>query len=209
VVLAVIRAARHVIGGIALAGVAGAAPDARADEGDRVVRLAAGPTYVHESWHATDRSADAVHTGWGPALDVTVGGFVRPRVVLAGSLHLAGIFNRDETTLGVTYSLDDTIHFVDSFVGLIDVYSKPAGLHEGGGLGIAAVTEVDTHMGSTQTSFGLAGEAHVGYERFVSKRWSAGGLLRLSLFHYLTDTPPPASSSVGVLTTLLASFTYH
>jgi hypothetical protein len=209
-----IGAARRAVAGLALASVAGLAPTTRAADGalpeeGRIVRIAAGPTYLHETWHASDRSADAVHTGWGPALDVTVGEFVRPRVVLAGSLHLAGIFNRNETTAGVTYALDDTIHFVDTFVALLDLYPKPRGFHGGGGLGITAVTEVDTHMGSTETSFGLAGEAHVGYERFVSRRWSVGGLVRLSLFHYLTDTPPPAASSTGVLTTLLASCTYH
>lgn len=209
-----IGAARRALAGVALASIAGAARPTRAEdgaisEGGRVVRIAAGPTYLNESWHASDRSSEAVHAGWGPALDVTVGEFVLPRIVLAGSLHLAGIINRDETTGGITYPLDDTIHFVDTFVAMIDFYPKPSGLHEGGGLGIAAITELDTHMGGTQTNFGLAGEAHVGYERFVSQRWSVGGLLRLSLYHYLSDTPAPAASSIGTLATLLASFTYH
>jgi hypothetical protein len=209
VVLAVIRTARHALAGAALAAVSGATATARADEGDRVVRFAAGPTYLHESWQPSDGSADAVHKGWGPALDVSVGEFVQPRVVLAGSLHLAGIINRDETTQGVTYPLDDTVHFIDAFLALIDFYPKPAGLHEGAGIGIAAVTDLDTHMGSTQTNFGLVAEAHIGYERLVSKRWSVGGVLRLSFFHYLSDTPRPAASSLGVLTTLLASFAYR
>ena len=204
-----IRTARHALAGAALAAVVGAATVARADEGERIVRFAAGPTYLHESWHATDGSGDAVHKGWGPALDISIGEFVQPRLVLAGSLHLAGIINRDETTDGVTYPLDDTIHFVDAFLVLIDFYPKPVGLHEGGGIGIAAITELDTHMGSAQTNFGLVAEAHVGYERLVSKRWSAGGVLRLSFFHYLSDTPRPASSSFGVLTTLMASFSYR
>jgi hypothetical protein len=188
--------------------IARAESDGAAHQG-LLVRVAAGPAYLHESWSSSDGGAGAVHTGWGPALDVTVAKFVRPRIAVGGSLQAAGIFNRDETTLGMTYTLDDTIHFVDTLAGLIDVYPDPArGLHAGGALGIVGVTEVDTHMGSTQTSFGFTGALHVGWERFVSRRGSAGGMLRLSFFHYGSDTPPPAASSNGLLASVLVAFTY-
>jgi hypothetical protein len=198
---------------LALALAFSAAPAARAD-GERIhqgrlVRVAAGPATLHESWHPSGGTGDAVHTGWGPALDVTVGAFVRPRLVLAGSLQLAGIINRDETTLGMTYALDDTLHFVDALAGLIDFYPDPRrGLHAGGSLGVAAITELDTHMGGTQTSFGPVAALHVGWERFVSRRWSAGGLFRLSFHHYGTDTPPPETSSNGLLASVLLAVTY-
>jgi len=190
------------------------APAARAEGGDRVhqgrfLRLATGVAYLRESWSPSSGTADAVHSGWGPALEVAVGKFVRPRLVIAGSLQLAGIINRDETTLGMTYSLDDTVHFVDTLSALVDFYPNPQrGLHFGGTLGIAGVTELDTHMGGTQTSFGFAAALHAGYERFVSKRWSAGGLARIAFHRYGTDTPPPDATANGLLASLLLAFTF-
>src|SRR5262252_7007784 len=96
---------------LALALLLSAARAAHADDGGRVhqgrlLRVAAGPAYLRESWHPSGGTADAVHTGWGPAVDITVGKFVRPRLALAASLQLAGIINRDETTLGMTYALE-------------------------------------------------------------------------------------------------------
>ena len=86
-----------------------------------------------------------------------------PAAGAGGKLQLAGIINRDETTLGVTYPLDDTLHFVDTLSALVDFYPNPLrGLHFGGSLGLAAITELDTHMGGTQTSFGFAAALHVG-----------------------------------------------
>jgi hypothetical protein len=197
-----------------LAGGAFASAAARADEGGRVhqgrlVRIAAGAAYLHESWHPSGGTGDAVHTGWGPALDVTVGKFVRPRLVVAGNLAAAAIIDRDETTLGTTYKLDDTLHFVDTASALVDFYPDPSrGLHAGGALGIAAITEVDTHMGGSQTSWGPVVALHVGWERFVSRRCSAGAMLRLAVYHYGTDTPPPDASANGLLTTLLLTVAY-
>ena len=109
----------------------------------------------------------------------------------------------------MTYPLADTLHFVDTLAALLDYYPNPRrGLHVGGTLGLAAITELDTHMGGTQTSLGLAASVHAGYERFVSKRWSAGGMARLGLHHYGTDTPPPAATSTGLLASLLLAFTF-
>jgi hypothetical protein len=192
----------------------GAARSARADEGARVhqgrfLRLATGVSTLHESWNPSGGAPDAVHTGWGPALEVALGKFVRPRLAVAGSLQLAAAINRDETTLGMSYSLTDTMHFVDTLSALVDFYPDPRrGLHLGGSLGLAAITEVDTYMGGAQTSWGLAGALHAGYERFVSKRWSMGGLARLAFHHYGTDTPPPAATANGVLFSLLCAATF-
>lgn len=187
---------------------------ARADDGGRIhqgrfLRLAAGAAYLRESWSPSSGTANAVHTGWGPALEVAAGTFVRPRLALAGSVQLAGIVNRDETTLGVTYSLDDTLHFVDTFSALADYYPNPRrGLHFGGSLGLAAITELDTHMGGTQTTFGFAAALHAGYEAFVSRRWSAGGMARLGFHRYGSDTPPPDATSNGLLASVLLAFTF-
>jgi hypothetical protein len=105
--------------------------------------------------------------------------------------------------------LPDTLHFVDTLSALVDYYPNPRrGMHVGGALGLAAVTEVDTHMGGSQTNWGFAAALQAGHERFISKRWSAGGLLRLAYYHYGTDTPPPPASSNGLLITLLVAFTF-
>src|SRR4029079_18344976 len=79
---------------VALALALSAAPAARA-YGERMhqVRLigvAAVPAYLHESWHPSGGTGDAVHTGWGPALDVTVGKFLRPPLAVAGAPPRAG-----------------------------------------------------------------------------------------------------------------------
>ena len=182
--------------------------DGRIHQG-RILRLATGLAYLRESWSPSGGTADAVHTGWGPALEVTVGKFVRPRLVLAGSLQLTGIINRDETTLGATYPLDDTLHFVDTLSALVDFYPSPRrGLHFGGSLGLAAITELDTHMGGTQTSFGFAAALHAGTALFVSRRWSVGGMARLGFHRSGSDTPPPDATTTGLLASLLLAATF-
>ncbi len=190
-------------GGVVASAAALADDGPRVHQG-RVFRIAAGPAFLHESWHPSGGTGDAVHTGWGPALDVTVGKFVRPRLLVAGRLEATAIINRDETTLGTTYKLDDTLHLIDTATGLVDFYPDPSrGLHAGGALGIAAITDVDTHMGGSQTSWGPVVALHVGWERFVSRRWTAGAMLRVTLYHYGTDTPPPEASATGLLTSLV------
>jgi hypothetical protein len=191
-----------------------AAPAVSADDGTRVqqgrfLRVAAGVSALHDSWHPSGGAADAVHTGWGPTLEIAAGKRVRPGLALGGSLQLTSIVNRDETTRGMTYPLEDTLHFVDALAALIDYYPNARrGLHAGGTVGLAAVTELDTHMGGTQTSLGFAASLHAGYEWFVSKRWSAGGMARLAFHHYGTDTPPPDATSNGLLASVLLAFTY-
>lgn len=191
-----------------------AARPARADDGGRahqgrLLRVATGLVYLHESWYPSSNEPSAVLTGWGPALEVTLGKFLRPRLALAGSLQLAAAINRDETTLGRSYDLTDTLHFVDTLSALADFYPNPRrGFHVGGSLGIATITEVDTYMGGSQTSWGFAGALHGGYERFVSRRWSLGGLARLAFHTYDTDTPPPHATTTGVLFSLLFAATF-
>ncbi len=94
--------------------------------GARPPRLATGFSYLHESWHPSGGAAGAVHTGWGPVLDVTLGKFVRPRLCWGQPPAIAGIINRDETTLGMTYPLADTLHFVDTAAGAGRLLPEPA-----------------------------------------------------------------------------------
>jgi len=194
--------------------VAGGARAAGADDGARVhdgrfLRVATGLAYLHESWSPSGSAPDAVHTGWGPALEVALGKFVRPRLALAGSIQLATAINRDETTQGMTYPLTDTLHFVDTISALVDFYPDARrGLHLGGSVGFATITEVDTYMGGAQTSWGLAAALHAGHEWFVSRRWSVGGMARLAFHSFGTDTPPPAATANGLLFSLLGAVTF-
>ena len=172
------------------------------------LRLAAGPAFAYESWQPTGGSPGATYTGWGPAVDVTVGRRLRPGLAIAGDLQLAGIINRSERYLGGSYALADTLHLVDTLGVLADYAprSRPW-FHFGGGLGAVAVTDVDTNMGGAQTSWGWSAAVHAGIERHLSARWSVGLLGRLTLYHFGGDAPPPPSSSTGLLPTLLVTFT--
>jgi hypothetical protein len=198
-----------------IAAVSGIPPAAGADDGGRVhrgrfLRLGAGVAYLRESWTPSGGTAGAIHTGWGPALEIAIGKHLRPGLALAGSVQLAGIINRNQTTLGMTYALASTVHFVDTVTALVDYYPNPRrGLHLGAALGLAAITELDTHSDGTQTSWGLAGALHGGHERFISPRWSMGGMIRVAFHRYGTDTPPPAATSNGLLATALLTFTFN
>ncbi len=172
------------------------------------LNLAVGPAFDHESWSPEGGSSGASYTGWGPALEVSVGRRVRPGLVLAGDLQLAMIVNRTESYLGGSYPLADTLHFVDTLGPLVDYtpWSRPW-FHVGGSAGLAAATDVDTHMGSTATHLGFALSVHAGYRRHLARAWSIGVMGRLTLYGFDSDTPAPPASSVGLLPALLLTFT--
>jgi hypothetical protein len=171
-------------------------------------RLATGPAFNHESWSPDGGSPGASYTAWGPALDVAVGRRVRRGLVVAGDLQLAMLVNRTESYLGGSYPLTDTLHFVDTLSGLVEYtpWSLPR-LHFGGGAGVMAATDVDSHMGSTKTSWGWSLSAHAGVDRRLPRGWSVGVMGRLTLYRFGSDTPPPSSTSIGLLPVLLVTFT--
>jgi hypothetical protein len=202
-----------VLGALAMAAVVLAGSRARA-EGDGTgerrdfLSLGVGPTFDYESRSFSGGSAGASYTGWGPALDVAVGRRVRPRLVIAGDLQLAMIVDRTESYLGGSYPLSETLHFLDSLSAIADytLWRLPQ-LHFGGGMGLLVVTQVDTHMGSTDTNLGFALSAHAGWQRRLRRGWSVGVLGRLTFYGFGSQTPTPASSSVGLLPVVLLTFT--
>jgi hypothetical protein len=202
-----------VLGALAMTAVVLSGPRARAEAespGERrdFLSLGVGPTFNYESRSFSGGSPGASYTGWGPALEVAVGRRVRPRLVIAGDLQLAMIVNRTESYLGGSYPLTETLHFLDSLSGIADYTSwhRPS-LHAGGGIGLLVATEVDTHMGSTATNLGFALSAHAGWQRRLRRGWSVGVLARLTFYGFGSQTPTPASSSVGLLPVLLLTFT--
>jgi hypothetical protein len=208
-----ILARRWVIGALATAAVALAVAPARAggDAGDEprlFLRLATGPALNYESWSPSGGSPGASYTGWGPALDLAIGRRVRRGLVIAGELRLATVVNRTESYLGGSYQLTDTLHFLDSLSAIADYTpGRHPWFHGGGGLGLLATTDVDTHMGSTATNLGFALSVHAGYRRPLAGAWSMGVMGRLTFYGFGSQTPPPSASSIGVLPVLLLTFT--
>ena len=192
----------------ALAGRQARAQTEAASEPRLFLRLAIGPAFNYETWSVSGISPGASYTGWAPVLDVAAGRRVGPGLVVAGDLQLASVVNRTESYLGSSYPLTDTLHLLDS-LSLISDYT-PSGhprLHFGAGLGLLLVTDIDTHMGSTATDLGFVVSVHAGYGWHLARAWSIGVMGRLTLYGFGSDTPAPASSSVGVLPVLLLTFT--
>jgi hypothetical protein len=184
------------------AGATGDLPPAR----PLFLELAVGPAFSYESWSPAGPSAGASYTGWGTALEVAVGRRVRPRLVLAADLQLAMIVNRTESYLGGSYPLTDTLDFVDTLGTLVDytLWSRPR-WHVGGSAGLMAATRVDTHMGSTDTSWGWSLSAHAGVRRPLARAWSVGLVGRLTFYQFGSNTQP--GTSVGLLPVVLVDFT--
>lgn len=171
------------------------------------LRVGTGPAFDYESWSPSGGSPGASYTGWAPALDVAVGRRLRPRLVIAGDLQLAAVINRTESYLGGSYTLSDTLHLLDSLSAIADytLWRYPR-VHLGGGIGLLVATTVDTHMGSAGTDLGFALSVHAGWERPLRRGWSIGVMGRLTLYGFGSETPPPASSSIGLLPVVLLTF---
>lgn len=172
------------------------------------LRLGVGPAFSAERWSPDGGSAGASTTGWAPALNVAAGWRVRPRLVVAAELQIASVVNRTEHYRGGSYELAGTLHVIDTLSAVIDyAFWRQPRFHAGGGLGLMAATDVDTHMGSRATNLGFALSAQAGYRRPLARNWSVGAMARLTLYRFGSDQPPPSSTSVGVLPALLVTFT--
>lgn len=184
---------------------------ARADAADPprlFLGLAVGPAFNAERWSPDGGSPGASTTGWAPAFNVAAGWRVRPRLVVAVDLQVAPVANRTESYRGGSYELADTLHVIDTLAVLADVTSwRHPWFHAGGGVGLMAATDADTHMGSTATNLGVALLAQAGYSRPLGRGWSVGAMARLAFYRFGSDQPAPPSISVGLLPTLLVTFT--
>jgi hypothetical protein len=174
------------------------------------LRLAVGTVYLHESWSPTGTGAGATYSGWGPALDTSIGHSVRPGLVVGGRWQLATFIAPNETYGGETYAITQTERFMNTVGAFVDDYPNPRrGLHFGGGLGLLVVTDLDSYYYSHQTSWGAALSGHVGYEVFFSNRWSVGGMAGLSAYRYWSNLAGVSAVSDGLLPSLLVAFTFQ
>jgi len=172
------------------------------------LQVAIGPAFNFERWSPDGGSPGASTTGWAPALNLAAGWRARPRLVVAADLQVAPVVNRTESYRGGSYELADTLHVVDTLAVVADVTSwRHPRFHAGGGVGLMAATEVDTHMGSTATNLGVALLAQAGYSRPLARGWSVGAMARLTFYRFGSDQPAPPSTSVGLLPALLVTFT--
>lgn len=147
------------------------------------LRLATGPTF-HRTRIETNRAADAaivaggaglaggIMLGGSPIPGLAVGGVVFGDVapdpkVEVGDQTLSGDFETSTGSIGV---------FVDVFV------DPEAGYHFGGSLGVIAHTFDDAKnpTDQEQTHEGFGGALWLGYDAWIAREWSLGGMLRVS-----------------------------
>jgi hypothetical protein len=98
----------------------------------------------------------------------------------------------------------------------IDFYPNPReGFHVGAALGIAGTVTSDENQDERVSAFGGGGSAWVGYEFWIGKQWSLGGVLqatgaRVQTPERMEDAPTPERDTLRVgSVALLASMTYH
>ena len=176
------------------------------------IRLAAGVAYLHEGWSPNDGNAGAVQTGWAPALEIAVGRVLSPRLVVGGIWQFASLFSPTESFAGTDYHLEQVVKLV-SLVGPFIEHPRlpyiPVPVRAGIAIGAVTSSFLDTVQTQTQTTLSLAASPYVGYDRRLSKRWSVGALVRVTLYRSVLGDTPPSASTTGVLPSLLAAFTFR
>ncbi|HET9960326.1 MAG TPA: hypothetical protein VFQ61_37805 [Polyangiaceae bacterium] len=144
------------------------------------LRFALGPALSATSLR-TDRvaSPDVSLTGFGGALDAWLGWTVASGVVLGPSLSGAS-HQSSAARLGETKGQIDAARTL--FGIFLDAYPNPQrGFHFGGILALANL-QLSGKDGGNFSSFsggGLGLEVFGGYEIFIARDWSAGGMVRL------------------------------
>jgi hypothetical protein len=175
-----------------------------------LLRLALGTVYLHESWAPTGAGTGASYSGWGPALETSVGRSLRPGLVVGGRWQLATFLDPNEAYGSASYAVAQTERFMNTAGAFVDDYPNPLrGLHFGGGLGVLVVTDLDSYSETHETSWGAALFGHLGYEIYFSNRWSVGGMAELSAYRYWSNRAAVSAVSDGILPSVVAVFTFQ
>lgn len=185
-------------------------PGAAASDQKLAIRLGAGVAYLREGWSPNDGNAGSVQTGWSPAFEIAVGRLLSPRLVVGGVWQIASLFSPTESFAGTDYHLEQTVKFV-SLVGPFIEVPRLRRIPVCAGVAIGAVSSslLDTFQTESLTTFSFAASPYVGYERRLSKRWSVGALVRVTLYRSVLGDTPPSAATTGVLPSLLATFRYR
>jgi len=174
------------------------------------LRLALGTVYLHESWSPKSGGPSAVYTGWGTALDISIGRTFRRGLTVGGRWQFAAVVDANESYRGATYVATQTARFLDTFAIFVNDFPNPRrGFHFGGGVGVLAASNLDTFYGTVSTGWGTAVSGHVGYETFFSNRWSVGVLAGLAAYRYWDSEAGVSATSDGLLPTMALSFSFE
>ena len=145
--------------------------------------MALGGGYMHTSTTLEGPTFPGkVDAGGGAAsLEISLGGALKPGIILAGSYSVLTVGNAKLTNDTRVYRPEHDMALT-LIAAMLDVYPNPKeGFHFGGGLGFAssrARADEDKQAGSSgQNGFGIA--PHVGYEWWVSNYWGLGVLGRV------------------------------
>lgn len=197
-------------------------PGARRHDGF-FLRMAAGPSYTYLNVSENDQDPTYSLSGFGGALDISIGGSLMPGLILAGSLN-AGWVNEPKLTAKADASVAGEGTQTDKQLSvfmlslLADFYPRPEqGFHFGGafGFGGSELQDRRTNRTSVVQPGGVAASLHAGYEWWIADEWSIGVMGRLT-YVYLSDSVMDSAfgttykqTQSGVLPTLTASFTFN
>lgn len=198
------------------------------------LRVGAGLAIHKTSVKISPAANSSLHTtvelsGSGAAFDIQIGGAVAKGVVLAGDLG-GHVINKPsskitDSSIGSfnSNSTEEKATLTYSRVGaVIVVYPNNTGgfhLFGGGGFGTYLFKPDDSAQDKISASGGQV-NAGVGYEGWVGKEWSLGGLLRLDV-PFLSSTQNTTNNGrvpngvdlkyevTGVIPSILLNFTYN
>jgi hypothetical protein len=174
------------------------------------LRLALGTVFLHESWSPRSGGLGAVYDGWGTALDTSIGRTLRPGFTVGGRWQFAAVVDANESYQGARYVVTQTARLLDTIAIFVDDFPNPRrGFHFGGSVGVLAASNFDTVYGTVATGWGAAVSSHVGYETFLSNRWSVGVLAGLAAYRYWDSEAGVSSTSDGLMPTLALSFSFE
>jgi len=141
------------------------------------LRLSLGGGYERSRWSHPTEGHETFETG-SVGFDVLLGGAPVPGLVLGGMLS-------SEVAPSVTVKrafggASDLIYTSTLIGAFIDGFPDPErGFHLGAGAGFQ-LSSFDDDGGQVQSAAGGGAVALIGYDAFVSRKWSLGGLLRAS-----------------------------
>ncbi len=151
------------------------------------LRMAAGVGNVSSKFTHDASGEEATMGGTGSSIDFAIGGAITPGFILAGRVIGVNAYNaKYEDSSGST--TDDTKLMLSSLQLAADIYPMPGGgLHFMAGVGPATLSwrhrydytsdYSSSFYNSSTTSDGVALAVGAGWEAWVGKDWSVGGML--------------------------------
>jgi hypothetical protein len=183
---------------------------AKRGRGHFFLRVALGTVYLYERWSPQGGGSSALYSGWGTALDASIGRTIRPGLTVGGRWQFAAVVDANESYRGATYVATQTARFLDTIAIFVNDSPNPRrGFHFGGSVGVLAASNLDTIYGTVSTGWGAAVSGHLGYEIFFSNRWAIGALTGLAVYRYWDTEAGVSSTSDGLLPTLALSISFE